>query len=81
MAQLLSSVDQELSAGVSPATITQLLSLGAAATVVVRQLLSCALSAFVPAKPLSAPTATTVEKAAASTERSILLCIVGFVLI
>jgi len=45
------------------------------------QVLSPAVSPVVPARPLRAPKAKAAEKAAASAERSILLCIVGFVLI
>ncbi|TQJ54541.1 hypothetical protein FBY34_2318 [Streptomyces sp. SLBN-115] len=79
-----------LSPGTSAAVITHVLSLGAthvlsagAATVSVPvlQVLSRAVSPVVPARPLSAPKAKAAEKAAASAERSILLCIVGFVLI
>jgi hypothetical protein len=44
------------------------------------QLLFARTSSFASEKPLSAPRATTAEKAATSTERSILLRIVGFVL-
>ena len=44
------------------------------------QTLSARTSPFVPERPLSDPKATTAEKMATSTERSILLRIVGFVL-
>lgn len=80
-----------LSPGTSAAVTTHVLSRGAthvlspggAATVPVPvlQVLSRAVSPVVPARPLSAPKAKAAEKAAASAERSILLCIVGFVLI
>jgi hypothetical protein len=71
-----------LSPGVSDAVTAQVLSPAPAAdTEVVFHVLSCAAAPLVPVRPLSAPTATAVEKAATSAERSILLCIVGFVLI
>ena len=44
------------------------------------QLVSARMSPFASERPLSAPKTATVEKAATSTERSILLRIVGFVL-
>jgi hypothetical protein len=46
----------------------------------VGQLVSARMSPSVPERPLSAPKTATVEKTATSTERSILLRIVGFVL-
>jgi hypothetical protein len=70
-----------LSPGTSDAVTTHVLSPAAAAvTEVVRHVLSCGLSPLAPASPPSAPKATAAEKAATSAERSILLCIVGFVL-
>ncbi|GHD85529.1 hypothetical protein GCM10010508_09660 [Streptomyces naganishii JCM 4654] len=44
------------------------------------QVLFARTSLFAPERPLSAPRATTAEKAATSTERSSLLRIIGFVL-
>jgi hypothetical protein len=71
-----------LSPGVPDAATIHVLSpLPAADTEVVFHVLSCAPSLFAPARPLSAPKAKAAEKAATSAERSILLCIVGFVLI
>ena len=57
---------------VSPAAWTEVAAVG--------HLLSARMSLFAPERPLRAPKATTAEKAATSTERSILFHIVGFVL-